>query len=508
MSNFRAIATVTATLALEIVQPAAQAAVNGARVSTTRPDSSQTAAQVNLYLYQVTPNAAWRNSDLPDRDSRGQLVQRPRVALDLHYLFTFYGKENELEPQLLLSNVALAMHTHSTLTRDLLQQVIIDAANNNPANYRFLAESNLADDVELVKFTPLPLSLEELTKLWSVFFQEKHALSIAYLATVVLIEGEATPRAPLPVREREFFVRPFRHPAIERVQSQTGPREPIVATSTLIIEGTQLRSEVTQLRIGGSDLMNLPSEKVTDTKIEFSLASLTPAGILRAGVQPLQIVQPQMLGRPRVEHTGVESNVMPVVIRPALSNLALKTPLAIALTVNPTVGQSQRVVLLLNRTTGSEGTSFAFTLNPRSIDQNSLEIPIDGVQAGEYWVRLQIDGAESVLAFTQDANGNPIADGPKILIRPTIAQIVLIDHPPDPKHLEIKVDVVVGQLQMVTVTLTPVGGGAPVQLIAPPRSADTHTVNVPIGDTPAGTYDAWIAIDGVTNSVATRVTIP
>jgi hypothetical protein len=241
MSNFRAIATVTAAVAQEIVRKAAEEAVSGANATTTRPDSTVNKAQVNLYLYQVTPNAAWRNSDLPARDSRGQLVQRPRVALDLHYLFTFHGKEEQLEPQLLLGNVALAMHTHSTLTRDLIQQVIVDAASTTSPTYPFLAFSKLADDIELVKFTPLPLTLEELAKLWSVLFQEKHVLSMAYLATVVLIEGEEAPRTPLPVREREFFVVPFRHPTIERVRSQAGANEPIVATSTLIIEGTQLR---------------------------------------------------------------------------------------------------------------------------------------------------------------------------------------------------------------------------------------------------------------------------
>ena len=54
----------------------------------------------------------------------------------------------------------------------------------------FLTTSNL-EEVELVKFTQLPLSLEELGKLWSVFFQTTHVLSVAFQGTVVLIEGRA-----------------------------------------------------------------------------------------------------------------------------------------------------------------------------------------------------------------------------------------------------------------------------------------------------------------------------
>ena len=48
----------------------------------------------------------------------------------------------------------------------LMRQMIEDAIASEP----FLATSNLADAVEQIKFTPLTLSLEELSKLWSVFF--------------------------------------------------------------------------------------------------------------------------------------------------------------------------------------------------------------------------------------------------------------------------------------------------------------------------------------------------
>src|SRR4029450_9163552 len=95
MSNHLAIATVTTTLA-QVIQDEVQDDVPGTTVTTARPDAANAAlggTRVNVYLYQVTPNAAWRNSDLPTRADNGRLMQRPRVALDLHYLFTFYGSE-------------------------------------------------------------------------------------------------------------------------------------------------------------------------------------------------------------------------------------------------------------------------------------------------------------------------------------------------------------------------------------------------------------------------------
>jgi hypothetical protein len=91
MSNFLAIATVTAALR-QTLNAVAGIDVPGAEVTTMRPDEpTNTDARVNIYLYQVTPNAAWRNADLPTRRNDGGLVQRPQVALDLHYLLTFYG---------------------------------------------------------------------------------------------------------------------------------------------------------------------------------------------------------------------------------------------------------------------------------------------------------------------------------------------------------------------------------------------------------------------------------
>ena len=85
MSNFLAIATVTAALS-QTLRAAVETDVPGASVTTLRPDAAGggiPATRVNLYLYQVTPNTAWRNADLPTRNSDGQLTQRAQVAIDL-----------------------------------------------------------------------------------------------------------------------------------------------------------------------------------------------------------------------------------------------------------------------------------------------------------------------------------------------------------------------------------------------------------------------------------------
>jgi Pvc16 N-terminal domain len=267
MSNFLAIATVTATLS-QVLQTAVGVDVPGAAVSTVRPDSAGSGIPttgVNLYLYQVAPCASLRNADLPTRSYNGQLVQRPQVALDLHYLLTFYGNEAQLEPQRLLGSVVRTLHARPVLTRQQIQKTL--APEEGP--FKDLAGSNLAEGAELVKFSPLPLSLEELSKLWSVFFQTTYTLSIAYQGSVVLIESDDTPQAALPVRARNLYVVPFRQPVIERVMSQSGADQPIVADSTLVILGRQLRGDVTRVRFGG---VEVTPQEVTDTQLSLRLA--------------------------------------------------------------------------------------------------------------------------------------------------------------------------------------------------------------------------------------------
>jgi hypothetical protein len=479
MSNFLAIATVTTTLALEVVRQAAMDAVSAATVTMVRPDGTDNTtagARVNIYLYQVTSNAAWRNNDLPTRNSDGQLIQRPCVAVDLHYLLTFYGDDGQLEPQRMLGNVALAMHTKPMLTREMIRNTIVNTL------YPFLAESNLADAIELVKFTPLPLSLEELSKMWSIFFQTKYALSMAYQATVVLIEAEVPARAALPVLEREIFVVPFRHPTIERIRSEAGEFEPILSDSTIVIEGKQLRGDITQLRIGGSDLMSL--QNPSDTRIVFPLSSIQPAGSLRAGVQAVQIIQSMMMGHPRVEHVGVESNVAPMVVRPTLTKITVVDSTTIMIEFDPPIGKTQRVLLLLNDLKSPTSSSYAFiaprrasyqvtdrtlaelkveevpdaVLNQLSqikdkeykteddflkdmknaignqetqthgslilkyagpdADNDSITFHISGVGPGDYLLRVQVDGAESVLQVDKDENSPTLGQiiGPKVTI--------------------------------------------------------------------------------------------
>ena len=159
MSNFLAVATVTAALQRLLEQPVA-ADVPGAKVTTDRPDtlsSPPTEPTVNLYLYQVVADPAWRNQDLPTRRADGSAVQRPQAALDLHYLISFYGDESELEPQRLLGSTVRTLHARPVVTRPLIQGVVDAAGAATNPKHPSLATTDLGDAVEVVRVCPRPI---------------------------------------------------------------------------------------------------------------------------------------------------------------------------------------------------------------------------------------------------------------------------------------------------------------------------------------------------------------
>jgi hypothetical protein len=407
MANFLAIATVTATLE-KLLEGPLDADVSGAKVTFVRPDATGgglAATRANVFLYQVTPSAAARNDDLPTRSGDGrQTLRRPRIGLDLHYLITFYGRDAEFEPQRLLGSTVRTLHARPVLTREQVRDAI--------TAFPTLAKSNLAEDVELVKFTQTALTLEELSKLWSVFFQTQYQLSIAYQGTVVLIESDDSFHSPLPVRLRNLYVETFREPAVEEVVAASADADPILAGAQIRVRGQRLKGETTRLSIDGAPFA---VDTASDTEV-----TATPAG-LGAGLHALQVEHVRQMGTPAVDHGGVSSNVAPLVVTPVITKTGAVYDVSLAsqvveadgshsadvkLKVDPPVSAEQRVSLLLNELGGSH--AYTFPDDPRTGPPTSaLTLRASHVHAGQYLVRIQVDGADSPLDVTGASYSDP-----------------------------------------------------------------------------------------------------
>ena len=144
------------------------------------------------------------------------------------------------------------------------------------------------------------------------------------------------------------------------------------------------------------------------------------------------------MGTPPTVHDGVESNVMPLLLRPTIRQTAppaydiqLSPPQAdangnvfrtVTVTLDPEVAAGQRVVLLLNEFgNNTDPAAFSFLADTRATAGHTVTFtfPDGTIGAGDYIVRLQVDGAQS-LPERDPVETDPITNAPN----PTFNQYI------------------------------------------------------------------------------------
>ena len=182
MSDSLAIAAVTATLR-NLLENGIKDTIPDITVSTRPPDKvaqNSDGNQLNIFLYQTRPNAAWRNMDMPRQIKPGE-TGFPPLALNLHYLMSAYGKDNDIDAHKILGLAALILHDHAELTREEIRNALED--------------NDLHEQCERVRITPDDLSLDDLSKIWNTF-QTQYRISAPYKVSVVLIESDRPRKTP------------------------------------------------------------------------------------------------------------------------------------------------------------------------------------------------------------------------------------------------------------------------------------------------------------------------
>ena len=189
--------------------------------------------QVNLFLYHVEHSAAWRNMEIPGRTHNGETAVPP-LGLNLYYLITAYGQDkNEIIGHLLLGKAMSILYDHPLLSRDEIKIAF--------------GASRLQDQIERVRITPQPISIDEVSKLWTGF-QSQYKLSVAYQVSVVLIESRRPSTTPLPVLMRGpgdqgVLVQPFVIPPFPSIDSIDFPnhQNTVQQGDLLTINGSLLK---------------------------------------------------------------------------------------------------------------------------------------------------------------------------------------------------------------------------------------------------------------------------
>jgi len=406
MSNQLAIAAVTATLRSLLVRGVGIPEVTARPLDNAR--RSTTGNQLNLFLYQVLPDAALRNQEVPRRAKPGE-TGYPPLPLVLYYLLTAYSDdEDDTNAHRLLGEAMGVLHDHPLLGAEEIK----NATSPIPE----LADSDLNEQIERVRITLQPLTFEDMSKLWTTF-QTHYRVSAAYQVSVVEIESRRRPRTPLPVLKRGEDDR--------GVTSQPDLTPPFPALTSLQIPKRQLSVKPGDLisifgsRLAGGTarlqslrISNPPQPAtavVSDAQLDVTLPNNLAAGFYTIAVEV------------STPHGTVVSNELPLAVGPVITTSLPMTVSRIAgtATINVTCSVNvlieQRVSLLLG------DFEVRRTLPPvPPPSTNAFQFKIETPTGGQFptptgvalLARLRVDGVDSeILAPLQpgQSESTPLA---------------------------------------------------------------------------------------------------
>jgi hypothetical protein len=388
MSNTLAIGAVTATLRSLLETEIAREG-GGLRVTTLPPDKAQTfnagegGGWINLFLYHTQINPAWRNTNSP-RQVKPNESGFPPLGLDLFYLVTAYEKadgDSSVLAHRMLGRAMLVLHDHPLLGADEIRAVVPD--------------NDLADQIERVRITPHAMSLEDLSKLWMIF-QTGYRISAAYQVSLVLIDSRRSARTPLPVLTRG------EDDSGPQAQADLVPPFPALLTATLpddqrstrvgdevSLGGVHLDGDNVAVRFTTIRLTNPQVEPAsgTEKEVKVTVPDL-PAGSYTIAVRVSKAGQLDRF-----------TNEYPLQIAPRITNITPSTApagnLTLTIKCSPDVLPEQRVTLLFR---DREVAAQAHTAST-----DTLDFALTDLDPGEYFVRLRVDGVDSLLVIKAGA---------------------------------------------------------------------------------------------------------
>lgn len=141
---------------------------------------------VSLFLFHIEPNGELRNEERFDAPAAGGIVTRPAeqlkaLPLNLRYLITVFRAGNiataDFNELITLGQIIQALHAQPTLSGSQLTN-------------------------QVVRLTPEPYPMEEMSRIWGLFPNEVYRTSMVYLATPVYVDVADRREAP-PVLSRK-----------------------------------------------------------------------------------------------------------------------------------------------------------------------------------------------------------------------------------------------------------------------------------------------------------------
>jgi hypothetical protein len=412
MSNALAISGVTAVLENLLVNVYAGAQLGSVAVSAIAPDliqigppsGSSIPLQVNLFLHQVTYNAAWRNVGQPSVAADGKTrLGNPPLALDLHYLLTAYGSE-DCEAEALLGFAIQLVHQTPVIPRSQIVLGLASLPATNPVS-GLLSASGLADQIEMIKITPATLGREELAWLWTAL-KADYRPTFPFQASVVLIESQFPVSAGPPVLNRNITAQPGPSPQLFDVVPPTDV--------TSIAVGTKVT--VNGQSLGGADRVALVNQRLgiqypPFPRLNFSENAATftiPNDPVHfpAGVYSLAMLFTGGGGPVQNSTNFIPLAIAPLIVAPLPTVTPSSTGLLVTVNCTPQVRPNQTVTFALG------GTTVPAVVFDTPTSTLSFQFP--ALLAGTYLARLRVDGVESPVQLT--TTHPPSFNGPWVTV--------------------------------------------------------------------------------------------
>lgn len=394
MSNPLAIAATTLTLQAilqsGVLSDPDDTDLTDTTVTILPPDKARgnnNANQLNLFLYQILPNAAWRNMNIPIQVAPGE-TGNPPLALTLHYLLTAFGKDND-------TTLPYGHHLLGKAMSIFYDHALLGPEEIKAATSASFPDNDLDKQFERVRITLQPLSLEEISKLWTGLVTQ-YRLSVGYEVSVMLIESAQPKKAPIPVLTRgpkdkgvlseANLIPPF--PAINQIQfpnNQTAVR----LGEQLVLSGNNLDGTVVKVQFN-HPLRSVPVPVNPDPGNTAQQVSVTipnsptvwPAGFYTVAV---------MVQKPSETYFRV-TNQLSFPLAPTITTAPASAPgpnITYTVTSSPEVWPDQYASLLLN--------DQEIVADPHAAQTATLTFQAPNLSAGTYFTRLRIDGVDSLL---------------------------------------------------------------------------------------------------------------
>ena len=353
MSDYRAIGSVSATLQtlltdrmeLPDIVTSAPVTIGPPPFSSQDNNPRLEDPRVNLFLYRVTENGYLQNQEIPGRGGSGG-YGHPPLSLNLHYLVTAYGNRlasgdggnaiyDDFTAHVLLGSAMRVLHDVPVIT-DRVTTVRAPSG-------RTVLDASLRDAFEQVKLTLEPLTLEDVTKVWSALVL-RFRLSAAYVVNVVQIESQRPRRFPRPVGQPTtswmplpgdppsagpmVYAVPLQTPTITDVGvRRDGVERPFAYArigDTLILRGTALSGRATHVQI---DDVVIPAALARADRVEAEIpddaipgsGSIPPDVRLQPGVRAVRVITSD----PSVAQSSFSSNKAAFMLVPAVDGANL-----------------------------------------------------------------------------------------------------------------------------------------------------------------------------------------